>query len=159
MNRRSWWWLIRATWIAVSFCAPATLLQAQTSLQISSPANGSVIQPGTAVAITVQGSGATFTEVAIIGQAPLGVCDLVTGPPFQCSMQVPSDVSLGTYGITAVGIDTSGNETDSAPITVDVERSDMPLSVTTDVPQIQLPVGGSYALRVIGTYAEYSLPR
>jgi hypothetical protein len=157
MNRRSWRWFIRATWIVVSFCAPAALLQAQTSLQITSPANGSVIQPGAAVATTLQASGATFTEVGIIGQGPLGVCDLVTGPPFQCSMQVPSDISLGTYAIAAVGVDTSGNETDSAPITVDVERSDMPLSVTTDVPQIELPVGGSYALRVIGTYSDGSV--
>src|ERR1035437_1987583 len=150
--------VLRSFLIGASLCAFAILLPAQSSLQITSPANGTVVQPGAAITITISGSGAAFTQVLVIGEDPLGACAPVSGPPFQCSIQIPSQIVLGTYALTALGLDTTGAETDSAPIIVDVERSDAPVNVTTDIPSIgHLYVGGKTGLRVIGTYSDGSI--
>jgi hypothetical protein len=57
---------------AFVLCGIGALSQTQPTLQITSPADGTVVYPGQTVTVTVSPSaGATFTAVAILAPHPL----------------------------------------------------------------------------------------
>jgi len=55
MNYGTHQWIIRVSLIGASLCTFAALLGAQPSLQITTPANGSVVEPGATIAMSVRG--------------------------------------------------------------------------------------------------------
>lgn len=58
------------------------LLTGQT-LQITSPANGAVINSGQTLSVMVSADPSAFQCIAVIGQSPLGWTPLVTAAPYQ----------------------------------------------------------------------------
>jgi hypothetical protein len=117
--------------------------QDAASLRISHPADGAVVKPGENVPVTVTSSGmATFKTVGILGE--LGVVGVETSTPAQLLLNVPADTACRKYGFSAMGITTSGKEIDSTPIQIDVERSDLPTSLATDLPTLIFEKPGEY---------------
>ena len=82
--------------LAVLLHAFVGVIAAQPALQITAPADGAVVQPGATVTIVISGSGTTFANVFVLGEDPIGDCEAVGGPSFQCIIQIPSEADLGT---------------------------------------------------------------
>jgi hypothetical protein len=57
-------------------------LKAQPALQITSPADGTSVEPGQTLKITVAASGGTFRMVAVWGTNPLGTSQVLAAPPY-----------------------------------------------------------------------------
>ena len=129
---------------AVMFCTPSTSsAQDAPSLRISWPTDGAVVRPGENVAVTITSSGkATFKIVGILGE--LGVVGAETSTPAQLLLKVPVDTACRKYGFSATGMTTSGEAVDSTPIQIDVERPDLPTSLSTDLPTLIFSKPGEY---------------
>ena len=78
-------------------CLAAATLAAQ-SLQITSPAGGSVVASGQTLTVTVTASG-TFQYVTLLLQNPLPSAQVLTSPPYQFSIQLPNTLASGKVGI------------------------------------------------------------
>jgi hypothetical protein len=129
---------------------------ARASLQITSPAAGTVVNPGQTIPIYVSTSGGSFAVVAVGGDGVIPDGQLLRHPPYQFSVTIPSQIRLGLYSLVAVGSMGSGNPTFSHQVSIDVERADAPQSITTDLSTIDLPIGGRCGVRVLGTYSDGS---
>lgn len=116
---------------AGALLASGTARAQAPSLQISAPRNGTIVQPGSTVAITVASpSGTVFSQVMVVGEKPL---DLFAGSstlPFQTSANIPADISLRRYQLHALGRTPGGQEIEASTVVIDVERSDLPASLS-----------------------------
>jgi len=149
------------TWakVALGVLASATISQAQQpALQISSPQNGSIVSPGQTLSVTViSPKGTTFSEVALLGPAPIGFNVVETSVPAQFSIAIPADASCRVYSLTADGITSSGQSSTSAPIQIDIERPDLPISLSTpgsDEILILESLGMDVPLKTLATFAD-----
>ncbi len=87
------------------------------SIQISSPANGTVVNPGHTLSVTVTSpGGTTFSQIALIGPNPIGFNVQQTSAPAQFSISIPADADCRLYSLIADGIMASGQGATSAPI-------------------------------------------
>lgn len=132
-------------------------LSAQT-LVITSPIDGTVVNPGQTLSVAVAASpGAVFQSVIVGGTDPIGFSDSVGVPPYQFSIPVPSNAQPGKYTLTADGILGPGQGASSPSITLLVERPDNPtsLAVAPGIMNFQL-VGDECPLRVEGTFPDGS---
>jgi len=153
--KRTLGWAFQRAGLAVAalfLCTSAIL--AQPVLQIVSPAAGTVVSPGQAVSVNVQASGADFLQVALLGEGPLGNDQVLTSTPYVFSIQIPPQVSAGTYVLTAVGATSGGDLVYSGTISVDIERSDRPVSISAQPVSLTLEVGVQGFLLVTATYTD-----
>src|SRR6267378_2116730 len=99
--------LIRAT---ILFAVPLVFAtkaagQNQVALLISSPANGTVVNSGQTLTLTVTSpNGTAFSQIAIIGPDPIGFNLLATTAPAQFSIPIPADADSRVYSLTADGL-------------------------------------------------------
>lgn len=112
-----------ASAISLLWLATATL-HADSQLQIVSPANGTVVNAGTALTVAVQGPPSAFQSVSIVGEGPFALSTGLSAPPYQYSYPIPADFALGRYRLKAAGAMASGVTVYSDPIEVDIERPD-----------------------------------
>jgi len=131
-------------------------LQAQV-LEISSPENGTVVNPGHVVGVTVSATGALVTDVAIIGWDPIGFSRVLTSPPYLFDIEIPLTITPGKYQLTAMGKAESGALIQSEPVMIDVERPDLPQKIAAGLRQLDLTVGAQLPISVTGTYADGSI--
>jgi hypothetical protein len=107
------------------------------ALQITSPANSSIVNPGQAVSVSVTSPANTsFMQVAVIGEDPIGFSSIQTGVPATFSFAIPANVASRKYTLTAFGIAASGQNVESNPILIDVERPDLPVSISVQTRNI-----------------------
>lgn len=111
--------------LALILYTPA-LIRAQTSLQIISPADGSTVNPGQTLTVSVSTSGAPPAQLTIVGEDPIGFSQVLTSAPYQFSIQVPSEIDSGMYTVTAWGVTAWGDTVESESISIDVERAGSP---------------------------------
>lgn len=154
--RVPWWILAAICACAATICSPAHA-QTQPQLQITSPADGTVVHPGDTVAVVVTPAvGATFQEVALLPQGSL-VTDpeVIATPPYDFSVQVPSTAPPGKYGLIALGVVAPGQPSYSTPVVLDVEPS-VAISSIRIAPQSIIfdHAGEQIPLRVVGTFAD-----
>ncbi len=110
---------------------PSTVGQTPPILQITSPAEGTVVNPGTMLSVTVTSpANVTFNQVAVIGEDPVGLSSTATSVPAQVSLAIPSDISCGQLMLTAEGVTTSGQSVESDAVFVDVEPVNPPRSLS-----------------------------
>jgi len=128
----------RDYWISATFLA-SWVLQASAAapapLIITAPLDGASVTAGQPLEIVVAvKSGAYPHGIAIIGHDPLGASDLqaVDGSTVHFTMRVPARTPPGSYAITAVAPDSSGMVVTSTPVSVLVERADVPTALTMD---------------------------
>jgi len=133
--------------------------QGQPLLQISSPADGAIVSPGQSVNITVTSpAGANLSNIGLIGNAPLGLSDVTASLPAQISIVIPSDISCRRYALTAFGVTDSGDLAQSAPINLDVERPDMPISLSSQFQSLTMEaVGQATPMTLLATFSDGSV--
>jgi hypothetical protein len=132
--------------------------QNQPGLQITSPANGTVVAPGQPISITVVAlTNTPFVQISVI--SPLGGTAIANSLPAQLSMNVPEDVALRQYGLTATGGTSYGQILYSNQVTIDVERPDLPTSLRAEPDSIFFSdQSGDEPLTVYGIFSDGSHP-
>jgi hypothetical protein len=130
------------------------ILASGQTLQITSPADGTVIHPGETFSVTVNSPDTAFQFVGLVGEGPIGFVALKPGVPAHFSLTIPADFNIcRKYLITAIGVIVPGKNADSQPIEIDVERPDLPIKLTALMPKFyfQTP-GGSLPIELIATF-------
>jgi uncharacterized protein YjdB len=132
--------------------------QTQPALQITSPSDGSVVNPGQTISVSVSSPNNTaFKQVFVIGEQPLPSSSMATSAPASFSISIPQDTRPGKYMLTAWGT-TTANQLRASSITVDVERTDLPTSLTANKTQVSLRSEGQpLPLRISGKFADGSV--
>ena len=145
----------------VAFGIPAASAQDAPAvlLTITSPAPGTVVSPGQTVVLTVAAIGnASITYVAVVGEDPFGLSATSTTVPAQFSFTVPSRIASRPFDFTATGATVTGAPVRSAPIEIDVERPDLPRTLSTLLPSLTLGVTGERSPVVVtGTFPDDSV--
>ncbi len=99
----------------------ATTSTADQGLIIVAPANGTVVEPGQTLTVTVEPTpGTSVLFVAIV--IPETLIDFKNSPPFVFSVSIPSDIRLGSHPLRARGRDGT-NARVEASITLQVETA------------------------------------
>ena len=155
--------LVKTLVIAAAFLglAPSTLtlMAQQTSLQIVSPTDGSLVSPGQTISVSVTSpAGISFTRVTVVGEQPIWLSGVATSVPAQFSVVIPQGISPGAYLLTAMGTTSAGTLVESDPIEVMVERSDLPTSIKTQPSRFIFQVAGQQSsLGVTATFLDGSV--
>ena len=144
--------------LLVLLCATGGVLRAQT-LQITSPADGTVVAPGQVVTVTVAASPTSaFQAVIIVGGDPIGFSPVLVAPPYQFSIPIPPHIRPRRYTLTADGTTAPGQGAYSDPIRLVVERPDNPVSLTAEPSTMAFQLAGDQCpLRIVGTFPDGSL--
>ena len=145
--------------ILMTFAPIGAAQQSQPALQITSPADGTTVSPGQTVIVSVKSpAGVSFAQVAVIGGGPLASDSVATSLPSQFSVVLPTSLAPRKYQLTAVGATPSGQLFSSAPISIDVERSDLPTAITPDQTQLTFQCQGQQTqLRIVGSFSGGSI--
>jgi hypothetical protein len=123
----------------------------QNPIQITAPANGSVVRPGDSVVVIVQADG-SVRPVGVTAPPDLGTIEPADNPN-QFKIQIRNNASLGIYKIVAIG--RQNGELISSSIIVDVERRDDPLKLMTDLSYVEFSrIGETSPLVVRGLYSD-----
>jgi hypothetical protein len=73
------------------------------SLQITSPVDGTILSPGQTVTITINADPSAFAAI-VLSCDPLLECPApLTAAPYQFTLNIPSDIPAGRYGVAAAG--------------------------------------------------------
>jgi hypothetical protein len=140
---------------AAMLLASLVSLQAQSTLQITSPTNGTVFSPGQTITVSVSAS-TGLSAVFIVGENPIGFSAPLYTAPYQFSVPLPTTIRPKQYVLTAEGVVTPGHVVRSTPITIVVQRSDSPTSLRLQPSVVNLDIGQNAYLRVVGTYSDNS---
>src|SRR6266498_5288802 len=139
-------------------CAIADHATGQTRasdlLQITSPASGSIVNPGQKLLITVTSPAKTgFDQVMVIGE--LGIMGIGNSLPAQFSFSIPANISCRSYTLTAIGITPSGQEVESPEALIHVERTDAPTSLYTEMPAIEFDnLGEDFPVKISANFSD-----
>jgi hypothetical protein len=158
MTERALGWAVRVVSIATLLIVVTSTAASTQTLQITSPSADTVVNPGQMLGVTVvETPSGSFTQVVIIGENPIGFSPILTAPPYQFTIQIPTGIAPGQYSLTASGVTTPGNGANSDPIPIDVEPPSSPVSVRVQ-PSILCfdSAGQQIPLRVIGTFGDGS---
>src|SRR6267154_416635 len=133
--------------------------QTQPALQITSPSDGTGVTPGPTISGSVSSLNNTaFKQVFVIGEQPLPTSTIANSAPAHFSMLIPQGTRPGKYVLTAVGTTTANQVQPSAAVTVDVERADLPTSLTANKTRISFDSHDERApLRISGRFADGSV--
>lgn len=125
-------------------------------LQITSPRSGTVVHPGETVVIAVIAA-PSVSNVAIMGEDPLGFSQRTNGQPSQFLLTIPSNTTVGAYDVSAMGTAPDGSAVDSPPISlqVDLPKSRFRMQTEPSVLRFSAP-GEAIPLHVIGIFANGS---
>lgn len=141
--------------IALIFACFTTRCFAQQSLiQITAPANGSIITEGNTITITVAADPSIqIGGVLIDGQFP----DMQAGSSStQFLQQVPTTIRPGIYHLTAIGANSSG-DVESDPISIDVEPATFPTGLVASPNFFNFQtIGHKLPVSAIATFADGS---
>ncbi len=131
--------------LILALLSPATAgaQDAPPALRITSPASGTVVHPGQTVVLTVTAIGnARIARAAVIGEDPFGLSATSSTVPARFSFTVPSRIASRPFDFTATGATAAGQLVRSASIEIDVERPDLPRTLTTLLPSLTMGVTG-----------------
>jgi len=140
----------------------------QDRIRILSPAAGTTVRPGQTVILSVAADPAV-EKLALIGQHPLGVGQVVSGGapgivsrgagesrPIQFQIRIPTEIQPGIYRVTAVGRAWNG-DVESEALTLDVESSQEPARIWIEPSIIKFARAGErIPVRVLGVFADAS---
>jgi len=147
-----------ALWIGI-FSMAASITNVATAaapLTITSPINGASVTSGQSLVITVTVASGTYPHgIAVIGQHPLGVTGLqaVAGSTLRFTLAIPANTPPGSYNLTAMSVDSKGVLVPSAPVSVIVERADLPTMLATDPLIFFAYVGQTLPWTIFSTFA------
>src|SRR5579863_6979234 len=126
----------------------------QPLLQIGSPANQAMVQEGQTVTVTVAAD-PSVQNIYVLTQSPLPAVH-PTSNPTQFTLTLPTNIHPGMYQIGAIGYNSSG-DVESAPIQIDVERQDAPVSLSAKPTCVTISsIGATQPSNVLGTFTDGS---
>jgi Bacterial Ig-like domain (group 2) len=142
--------------LATTLTLATVCLGQQPQLQISSPVGGTVFNPGQTISLTVTSPANTsFTSVGVVGEDPFGVSSLATAVPAKFSFKVPAKIAMGKYQFTADGTTASGQAVEAAPVLIDIERPEFPVSLKINLAKLIFQtVGQAVPLSVFATFSD-----
>jgi hypothetical protein len=112
--------------------------QEKPVLEITEPTEGTIVNPGQTLSVRITSpTPALFPRVAVIG-AKIGFLGTISSLPGELSAQIPNDIKLGRHELSVVGTPQSGKERIEASIQIDVERPDLPASMSAQFPGLLL---------------------
>jgi len=124
-------------------------------LAITSPTSGTVVSPGQTITVSVESPANTpFAIVGLLG-GDLGFLGAVRSVPAQFSVTIPADIAAArTYLLTANGRTVTGQNA-SATTLIDVERPDLPASISAQLSQIIFDVQGEdFSIVLVATFPD-----
>ena len=135
----------------------AVLLAAEPTLQITSPADGTVVQQGETVTFKVEVSG-VLMMVMVVAEGSIEDSQLLTAPPYEFTIRIPTHIRSRSYHFRALGVVKPGQRQleYSKSISLNVERTERPVSTRVEPSQLSLSVGEQGYLLVTGTYRDGS---
>ena len=124
-------------------------------LEITSPSEGAIVEPGRPLIVTVNSS--TVRDAEFIVGSPLGMSSLISSLPGRAIIDIAKDAKCGRHQITAMGNTRAGQPIVSNTINIDVERSDMPISLSEINQLLQVTFdrrGEEIPLIIVATFAD-----
>ncbi len=151
--------IAKMLFLSLAFASICGAQQNPPPLQITSPTTGTIVNPGQTISVTVTSpANVAFTQVGVVGEDPIGFSSIATSVPAQFSMAVPTNIACRSYMLTADGATSSGQTAQSATILIDVERSDLPRSLSTLMSSITFEaIGEQFPLVLLGTFSDGSI--
>jgi Bacterial Ig-like domain (group 2) len=133
---------------------PGEKLNAQPTLRITSPANGTIVHPDETITVTVEETPpGSFQQMIIIPGGPIEFSQVLKGPPWRFSVHVPPSVRPRRYRLTADGVIVPGKGASSRSIDILVERADRLVSLKSDHSMLMFrAVGDLLPLDVSGDF-------
>jgi hypothetical protein len=141
--------------ISVLWLASATV-HAESRLQVVTPENGAVLNPGGVLTVTVKAPPSAFLSVGIAGAGPFALSTPLTAPPYRYSYPIPADVAPGCYQLKAAGVTASGETVYSDPIEVDIERADKPRKLQSEWQSLTMGDRETTSLLIWGVFPDGS---
>ncbi len=131
-------------------------LTAQT-IQITSPADGTVISSGRTVTVTVDADFSAFRSITIFTPDREN-SSVLSAPPYRFSFSLSSGTPSGpNHSISAMGIPISGGKPVYSSISVDIERPESPRQLIPGLQVISFGyVGERTPLNLTGVFADGS---
>ncbi len=152
--------IVAAIALVAAFVLPhrRSLAQSQPLLQITSPPDGTIVAPGQTITVVVTPApGVNFILVGILGEHPIGSDQVLSAPPFQFSLTIPTKISAGRYKIFAFGATAPGKGGQSATISLDVEPSLTITKIRVEPATVTFESAGDrMPLAVFGTFSDGS---
>jgi hypothetical protein len=146
--------LPRISALLLALANPCFGQQTQPALQISSPTDGVLVNPGQTISVTVTSpAGLAFAYIAVNG--PGGLVGSNASVPTTLSITIPTKISPRKYNLTAIGKTAAGQTVFSKAISLSVERADTPTRLVSDPPTLPFRAQGqSEYLTISGTFAD-----
>src|ERR1019366_405500 len=127
-----------------------------TLLQSTSPASGTVVHPGQVVVIAVRAD-PSVSNIAILGQDPLGFSQRTNGQSSQFLLTIPSNTTVGAYDVSALGTASDGSPVASLALSLQVDIPKSRFKMTTHPSVLRFSAAGqAMPLHVIGTFPDGS---
>jgi hypothetical protein len=129
-------WLL----VVIAVLQPRKSQAQSNSLHITSAADGTVIYPGQTISVTITSDDPNVVGVALIGEDPFGIIGpLQTHLPAVFTVTVPKVIRFKSYSLTAMASTTTpGRTVQSDPLTIDVERPELPLSLSSSLRSVEV---------------------
>jgi hypothetical protein len=120
--------------LGMAFClfGPTCYLMAQPTLRITSLSEGAIVNAGQVLTVTVEASPPNaFKGVFLVGEDPIGFSQPLERPPYKFTLPIPLHITprRDGYMITPDGILAPGQAATSLPVSIHVERSDVPITL------------------------------
>ncbi len=130
-------------------------------LQIDSPADGTVVNPGQTIKVRVTSpTDRTWEFVGVLLSIPnVPPTEFVHSLPVEFSINIPAKADIGRYSLTAMGRTAAGELEESDSIDIVVERPDMPVSLSElNLTRLHFGAQGStYPLLILADFADGSV--
>lgn len=151
-------WILLSATLVFSAVSRVNAQQSQPALEITSPTDGTVVNTGQSLSITViSPTNTTVSTVSVIGEDPVGTTNPSSSLPAQLSLTIPANISLRKYALTAVAGTSSGQVLYSDRITIDVERPDLPTRLSSLRPRMTFTgINGPLPLTILATFSDGS---
>jgi hypothetical protein len=124
-------------------------------LVITSPASGTIVEPGQRLTVTVDSP--TLREAQFAVLSPVGESDLVSSLPGRATLEIRKSAHFGKTNLGAMGITPTHQLIASNPVEIDVERSDAPIRISADMRELYFwERGASFPLSVTARFEDGS---
>jgi Big-like domain-containing protein len=136
----------------IPFAATASP-QDRPVLRITEPAEGAIVNPGQTVTVRVSSPTPALFPGVLVGGDVIGFAGTISPLPGELSVPIPEKIKLGRHRISVSGRPRSGKDLIFAATEVDVERPDLPASISAQFPGLQFDSAGEQSR--LNVYAEF----
>ena len=128
-------WLL----VVIAVLQPRKSQAQSNSLHITSAADGTVIYPGQTISVTITSDDPNVVGVALLGEDPFGIIQPRKLTFLRSTVTVPKVIRFKSYSLTAMASTTTpGRTVQSDPLTIDVERPELPLSLSSSLRSVEV---------------------